>query len=65
MNAVEKTKNFLKDVRVEMSKVNWPSRDQLVSSTSVVIVLVFLFTVFVGIVDRIISTIIERIILNI
>jgi preprotein translocase subunit SecE len=65
MNAVDKTRNFLRDVRVEMSKVNWPSRDQLVSSTGVVIVLVFLFTIFIGIVDRIISTIIEKLILNI
>ena len=65
MNAVEKTKNFVKDVRMEMSKVNWPSRDQLVSSTGVVIVLVFMFTIFIGVVDRILSTIIEKIILNI
>ena len=64
MNAVEKTKSFLKDVRGEMSKVSWPTREQLTSSTGVVIVLVFLFTVFIGIVDRIISTLIERIILN-
>jgi preprotein translocase subunit SecE len=65
MNAVDKVKSFLKDVRVEMTKVNWPTRDQLVSSTGVVIVLVFLFTIFIGIVDRVISTVIERLILNI
>ena len=65
MNAVDKTKSFLKDVRVEMSKVNWPSRDQLMSSTGVVIVLVFLFILLIGLADRLISFVIEKVILNI
>ena len=43
---------YLKDVRVEVSKVTWPSREELRESTLVVIVMVFVIAVFIGIVDR-------------
>ena len=39
------------DVRVEMSKVNWPSRDDVVSTTGIVIATVFFFGVFLAAVD--------------
>ena len=42
----------MKDVRVESTKVSWPTRNELRDSTIVVIVTVFIVTVFVGIVDR-------------
>ena len=44
--------DYLKDVRVEMTKVSWPPRAELRESTLVVIVMVFLMAVFIGIVDR-------------
>jgi preprotein translocase subunit SecE len=42
---------FIKDVRVEFSKVSWPSREELLQSTLVVIVVSLLVAAFVGIVD--------------
>jgi preprotein translocase subunit SecE len=42
---------FLRDVRVEMSKVSWPSRRDLIQSTLVVLVAVFIAAAFTGIVD--------------
>jgi preprotein translocase subunit SecE len=44
--------DYLKDVRVEMTKVTWPTRAELRESTLVVIVMVFLMAVFIGVVDR-------------
>ena len=44
--------DYVRDVRVEMNKVSWPSRRELRDSTLVVIVMVFLVAVFIGIVDR-------------
>ena len=44
--------DYVRDVRVEMSKVTWPTRDELRESTIVVIVMVFIMTIFIGIVDR-------------
>ena len=34
-------REYIKDVRVELSKVTWPTRDELRESTIVVIVMVF------------------------
>ena len=45
------TREFLHDVRVEMKQVTWPSREDVVSTTGVVIATVFFFGVFLGIVD--------------
>jgi len=42
---------FVKDVKVEFSKVSWPSREELIQSTLVVIVVSMLVAIFVGIVD--------------
>ena len=44
--------DYIRDVRVEMSKVSWPSRTELRESTMVVIVMVILISVFIGVVDR-------------
>jgi preprotein translocase subunit SecE len=42
---------FLREVRIELSKVTWPTRKDTIASTSVVLVIVFLIAVFLGIVD--------------
>ncbi len=52
VNLVQSANEYLKDVRVEVSKVTWPTREELRDSTLVVIVMVFLIAVFIGIVDR-------------
>jgi preprotein translocase subunit SecE len=39
------------DVRVEMKQVTWPSKDDVVSTTTVVIATVFFFGVFLAVVD--------------
>ncbi len=46
-----KIKKFLTEVRVELSKVSWSSRKQLAGATGVVVVLTFILTVYIGIVD--------------
>ena len=53
---------YIKDVRVEMSKVSWPTREELRESTLVVIVMVFVIAIFIGIVDRGLSLAFEAII---
>jgi preprotein translocase subunit SecE len=42
---------FLKDVRIELAKVNWPTRRELVNYTLVVIGLCLVLAVFLGGVD--------------
>ena len=51
----EKINAFVKDVRSEFSKIAWPTREDLVNSTSVVLVFSAAFAVFIGIFDLVIS----------
>jgi len=44
-------RQFLVDAKVELKKVTWPTRKELLSTTAVVIILVFLIAFFLGIVD--------------
>ena len=47
--------NFLREVRVEMSKVAWPTRKELKDSTVVVLVAVLITAVLTGGADRLFS----------
>lgn len=53
------TASFLKDVRVEMTKVTWPTWDELKGQTIVVIVAVLMIAAFIGIVDLFLSNTIK------
>jgi len=46
------TREFLHEVRVEMKQVTWPSREDVISTTTVVIVTVAFFGVFLAIVEK-------------
>jgi preprotein translocase subunit SecE len=43
---------FIKEVRNELKRVSWPSREEIRGSTTVVIVIVLVLAVFIGLVDR-------------
>ena len=45
------TVQFLREVRVELKKVTWPSRNEIIGSTAVVIVASFVVSFFLGFVD--------------
>lgn len=47
----ERLKRFLKEVKVELTKVTWPTMSELRGSTGVVIITVLVITVFIGLVD--------------
>ena len=57
-----KAKDFLGDVRGEVKKVTWPSKNEALGGTAVVVIVVFLVAVFLGIVDTILSKIVESLI---
>ncbi|MDH4231951.1 MAG: preprotein translocase subunit SecE [Nitrospirota bacterium] len=48
---IEKIKQFFREVKVEMHKVVYPSREELIGSTWVVIVTVMVISLFLGVVD--------------
>ncbi len=42
---------FLKEAKIELKKVTWPSKRDTLGSTYVVIIVVFLIAIFLGLVD--------------
>ncbi len=57
-----KAKDFLSEVKVEVKKVTWPSRKEAMGGTMVVMVVVLIIAVFLGIIDTILSKIVEALI---
>ncbi|MDE1177660.1 MAG: preprotein translocase subunit SecE [Edaphobacter sp.] len=51
----ERTSSFLRDVRSEMRKVAAPSREEVQSTTTVVIATVFIFAAYFWLVDNVIG----------
>jgi len=48
---IGKAIRFFKEVRAELGKVNWPPRKEVIGSTAVVIISVFILSFFLGLVD--------------
>jgi preprotein translocase subunit SecE len=46
---------FLQSAMVESKKVTWPSREELIESTRVVIVATFVVMVYLFVVDRVLT----------
>ena len=55
-----RTVDFLRDVRSEMRKVTTPSREEVRTTTTVVIVTVFAFAAYFYIVDAVLSRVIQN-----
>jgi preprotein translocase subunit SecE len=47
----DKIKKFVKEVRFELTKVTWTTRQELIYSTIVVIVVSIILSIFIGVVD--------------
>lgn len=48
---MRKLLQFLKEARVELKKVSWPSRNEIIGSTTLVIVVSILAGLFLGLLD--------------
>lgn len=55
----QKIVNYYREVVAEMGRVNWPSRDELKTSTIIVLVVTLIFAAFVGAFDWILSQIVQ------
>jgi preprotein translocase subunit SecE len=58
---VTRIREFVQDVLVEFRKVTWPSRQELINSTTVVIVVTVVLAFFLGGVDIGLTKLVERI----
>ncbi len=51
LEVIKKIKEFFKEVKIEIKKVIFPSKNELIGSTWVVIVTVLVISLFLGIID--------------
>jgi preprotein translocase subunit SecE len=50
-NYISMAVQFLRDARIELKKVKWPTRKELLASTAMVIFLVLIAALFLGVID--------------
>jgi len=55
---LNKVKEFFKEVKTEVKKVVFPTKEELIGSTWVVIITVFIISLFLGIIDLSLSKIV-------
>ncbi len=56
---ITKIVKFVDDVKIEMAKVSWPTREELINSTLIVAVVSILFTAFIFLADFVLTRIIQ------
>lgn len=59
---IERVKNFVSEVKIETKKVNYPTKDELIGSTWVVVITVIIIAIFLGLIDFGLSRIIKVIV---
>lgn len=59
MQQVKRGIEFLREVRLELKKVTWPTRPEVVGTTGVVLVIVFIFSIFLYLADLMYSRIMQ------
>ena len=50
---------FLSEVKSEVKKVTWPSKKEAMAGTAVVLMVVLIMAIFLGVVDLLLSKIVE------
>ena len=61
MGFLGRAQEFVREVLAEFRKVTWPSRQELINSTVVVITVTVVISLFLGGVDVVLARIVERI----
>ncbi len=56
---IQKSVEFLKEVKIELKKVTWPTRKQTTGTTIVVIIFVFVVAAFLGVFDFALSKLVQ------
>lgn len=62
-NIPDKIVTFLKEVRLEMKKVNWPTRQETIRKTLIVIGISVAVAAFLGTLDFIFTTLLNKFVL--
>ena len=52
IGTVQNTRDFIQETRVEMKKVTWPSREEVISTTGVVLATVAFFAIYLYFIEQ-------------
>lgn len=58
---MNKITEYFQSVKKELSKVSWPTQQELIDSTIIVVVFAIIISLFIFGVDRVYSTVLEMI----
>ena len=61
MEKLDRARKFFSEAKVELKKVVWPSKRQTMLSTRVVVIFVILISIFLGVVDFVLSRLVKLI----
>ncbi len=59
---MKKIFTFLKESRAELKKVNWPSKEEVLTSTRIVIISILVIAGVIALIDYVIKTVVFSII---
>jgi len=59
VNIVKKAFDFLLEVKTELGRVSWSTRQELIGATVVVIVITLITTAFIGFLDLLLSKVLS------
>ena len=51
--------NYFKEIKMEMAKVSWSTKNELIGSTTVVLISLAILAIFIGICDLMLSKIVN------
>jgi preprotein translocase subunit SecE len=61
---IQRVADYLREVWIELNRVDWPTRKELVSSTIVVVVLLLVMSFYLGSFDYIYTVLVKRFLLQ-
>jgi preprotein translocase subunit SecE len=61
---MNKIMTFVSEVRAEIKKVSWPTKDELVGTTIIVCIIVLIFALILGAMDAMFSAVIKKLIIG-
>ena len=62
VGVMEKVLDYIRESRAELKKVTWPTRQQMWYSTIVVIVVTFMVSAYLGLVDLLLTGVFSKIV---
>ena len=62
VGVMEKVLDYIRESRAELKKVTWPTKQQMWYSTLVVIVVTFMVSAYLGLVDLLLTVVFSKIV---